>query len=285
MSKYAIFWFVLGLIISCTNDILSKFLGSDLHPTQVIFWRFFFSILTIIPIALTKGIRILQTHSLKIHVIRGGVLAIAIFLWNYGIQMVPIATVTVMSFSVPIFTLALAPIMLREAVNWQLWLVTLIGFSGVITIFTPTIHDFNLASLLFIVASILFAYLDIINRKLLISGEKSITMIIYSALFSIAFSLYPAINYWQTPNMLQLTLLAILGLGSNFILYCLLRAFQYANASSLAPLRYLELLLSLLAGYFIFHETPPFHTYIGASIIIISSFIVTQFGSLSYAKK
>ena len=285
MSKYAIFWFVLGLLISCTNDVLSKFLGGGLHATQVIFWRFCFSMISLLPFLVVKGVSILSTNHMKFHVVRGGLLAIAIFLWNYGIKMVPIATVTVMSFSVPIFTLALAPIMLRENVTWQLWLVTLVGFLGVIMIFSPHISELNSAAALFIIASALFASLDIINRKLLLAGESSSTMLVYSAIFSTAFAFYPATTYWQSPSIIELCLLAVLGFGSNAILYCLLRSFQYATASSLAPHRYLELVFSLSAGYAIFHEIPPYHTYIGAVIIIMSSFIVTQFGPISYAKK
>ncbi len=283
VSSYAVFWFILSLLISCTNDILSKFLANDLHASQVIFWRFFFGTISILPFIICSTV--LKTKYLKIHILRGGLLAIAIFLWNFGIQMVPISTITVMNFTIPMFTLCLAPIILKEKVSWQLWLITLIGFAGVITVFSPNLKEINGAIFIFVIASVLFAFLDILNRKLLLQKEKSMTMIFYSALFSTAFAFYPATNYWQSPDIIQLGLLAVLGIGSNLILYCLLKAFSYAKASSLAPLRYLELVFSLIAGYVLFHETPSYHTYIGTIIIVISSFIVTNFGLISYVKK
>ena len=78
--------------------------------------------------------------------------------------------------------------------------------------------------------------------------------------------------------------LMVLGVGSNLILFCLLKAFYLVKVSSVAPFRYLELLISIALGYLVFSELPPIHTYIGALIIIPSSLYIVLQGQKSEAK-
>ena len=70
----------------------------------------------------------------------------------------------------------------------------------------------------------------------------------------------------------------ILGIGSNFILFCILKAFNTVKASVLAPLRYLELIFSMLLGYLVFNDIPNYNMLIGALIIIPTSlYVVIKF--------
>jgi S-adenosylmethionine uptake transporter len=122
----------------------------------------------------------------------------------------------------------------------------------------------------------LFASLDIINKKYVIK-ESMLSMLFYSSLVTTFLALFPIYMSEQTlrmPIAVDLVYIMILGVGSNFILFCLLKAFQLVKASSVAPFRYLELIFSILFGYIIFNELPSYNAYIGASIIIPCSFYI-----------
>jgi drug/metabolite transporter (DMT)-like permease len=55
----------------------------------------------------------------------------------------PIAVVTTLNFTIPLFTLVLARIFLKEAVDATRWIGTLVGFAGVMVVVQPGAAAFN----------------------------------------------------------------------------------------------------------------------------------------------
>jgi S-adenosylmethionine uptake transporter len=268
-------WFILSLIVSNINDILTKYLGNRLNPMEVVFFRCAFGVLTLLPFMLRQGPAAFKTTRLHMHLARGILLFLAISMWCYGLAVVPVSTGTIISFTVPLFVLLMAPSFLNEKVEWSLWTATIIGFIGVIIVINPTDISFNPMVLLMLLSSLFFASLDIINKKF-VAKESMLSMLFYSALVTTTLSLYPVSHVWQTPTSNEVVWLLLLGAGSNLILYCLLKAFSATAASSLAPYRYLELLLSILMGYLVFGDMPRIATIIGAAIVIPSTLFVAH---------
>lgn len=80
----AAFWMVLIALISVSNDVIAKFLGSNLHPFQISFLRFAASLAVLLPILFAKiatdGPRVLKTQMPALHFWRGfwGTAAVAL---------------------------------------------------------------------------------------------------------------------------------------------------------------------------------------------------------------
>lgn len=274
LSNYtqAIGWFTLSLVVSCVNDTLMKYLGGLMNPWQVTFFRCFFSVATLLPIMLYQGKTAFFSGSLWLHMARGGLLFLSISLWGHGIREASITTATIMSFTVPIFVLLLAPVVLKERVAWPLWAATLLSFGGIFLVLQPGYNNLQ-SSVLFLLSAALFGLLDVINKKY-IHRESILCMLFYSTLVAATLLLGPAWHVGVLPTSRELAWLLCLGIGNNLLLYCLLRAFRLTSISSLAPLRYLELLFSMGVGYFFFQETPSQHDYLGAVIIILCTLFI-----------
>ncbi len=269
-----IFWFICSLLIGCGNDILTKYISYTIDPWEITFFRCALGTLFLLPIMLYKGFSSFKTQRISLHILRGLLLFIAMGCWSIGIKHSPLTIATIMSFTVPIFLLLFAPIFLKEKVTWQMWLATLFGFIGIIVaVQKPGIWSFNLYSLCFVMGAMLFAGLDIINKKF-VNQEPLMCMLFYSSLASSLLTFFPALCVWQWPTAKFLLLLILLGIGGNLILYCLLKAFFLVKASFLAPFRYLEFIFSILASYFIFYEIPGLNSYISAIIIIPTAFFI-----------
>jgi S-adenosylmethionine uptake transporter len=172
-----------------------------------------------------------------------------------------------MSFSVPLFVLLLAPMILQEHVGWPIWMATLGGLMGICVILLPDLQALDQGAWFFLLAAILFAFLDVLNKKY-ITQEPMLNMLFYAHVVAMFLAAFPAASNWQAPTSREIGWLMCLGIGGNLILYCLLRAFSLASASSLAPFRYLELLISIQASHLFFHELPTTYSYAGAAIII-----------------
>ncbi|MCC8467273.1 MAG: DMT family transporter [Rickettsia endosymbiont of Eriopis connexa] len=266
-------WFLLSLVSSSANDVISKYLGTRLHSFEVAFFRFFCSSIVLLPFVFYYGNNTLKTSRPFVHILRGLLLFFGMTSWTYGLTIVPVTTATVVSFSIPLFTLILAVFFLNENIIWQRWVVTVVGFIGLVVTLKPHAEDFNPEILYFVLAAISFAMLDIINKKFVIK-ESMISMLFYSAIVTAIVSLPVALQYWLTPSSFELALLFVLGSSGSLILFFLLKAFSMVDATATAPYRYLELVISAIAAYFIFNEFPDKSTLHGAVIIIPATLFI-----------
>lgn len=286
LSKYfvGVAWFLLSLCCSVINDSISKYTGNDLHSFQVSFFRFFFSALTLIPFIFFYGSNTLKSSRPFVHVMRGVILFFGITAWTYGLTVAPIASATIISFTIPLFTLILAYFFLKENIIWQRWLATFAGFAGIAIVLGVGDDEFTLGSTIFILSAIGFASLDIINKKFIIQ-ETMISMLFYSAIVTAILSFIPALFYWKTPSLHQLFLFFILGASANLILFFILKAFHILDATAVAPYRYLELLLSSFVGVTLFNEAPTKSMLYGALIIIPATLFIVYSENKSKSSK
>lgn len=266
-------WFIVSLLISNANDVVAKHLGSNLHPLQITFMRFLFGSLVLVPFMVYYGKASFATSRLGLHALRGLLLLGGIALWCYGLTLVPITVVTVLNFTIPLFTLVLAIFFLHERIGWSRWVATIGGFAGVLIVLEPQNASFQPQALLLLLAAGMFAMLDVVNKKY-VAQETMLSMLFYVALATMLFGAIPAFFVWHTMTVQQVILLFFLGCGANLILYCLLKAFACADVSALAPFRYVELVFSALSGYFLFSEIPSQYTWFGAAVIIPCTFFV-----------
>jgi len=273
-------WFVLSLFSSAINDIIQKYVGSDLGSMQVTFLRFFFSTLTLVPFIFYFGVKTIKTNHPYIQISRGILLFIGMASWIFGLNLVPVSTATVVSFSVPLFVLVLAVFFLDEQIIWQRWVATIIGFIGIFITLHPGSKGFNYDVLIFVLAAMAFASLDIINKKFVVK-ESMICMLFYSALITALLALPFAIMEWKTPSLFQFALLFLLGCSANLILFFLLKAFSLVDATAVAPYRYFELAVSGFVAYIALGEIPDMNALYGVALLIPT----TLFVALAEVKK
>jgi len=60
-------------------------------------------------------------------------------------------------------------------------------------------------------------------------------------------------------------------------LYCILKATNATEISSIAPYKYLELIFSIIMGYILFGEIIKWSTLLGAGLIIPSSILIAYY--------
>lgn len=271
-------WFFMHQIIGVANDVIMKAAGQTLSVAQVVFLRFFFATLTMLPVMLISGKDSFKTDRLPLHFARSALLAMGIFLYAKGLTVAPIAVVTTLNFTIPLFTLVLARFVLKEKVDVNRWIGTVVGFLGVCVVLKPTggaagLGSFNMSWLLILAAATMFSSLDVLN-KVFVGRESFWAMIFYTALFTtLIFSPF-AFMGWVAPTMTQYGALAALGAGANALLYCLLKSFSMVDASALAPFRYTELILSAGVGWVLFKEAISMNTILGAMVIVPSTLYV-----------
>jgi S-adenosylmethionine uptake transporter len=263
------------MLISCSNDIFVKLIGKRLNSLEIIFFRFFFSLVTLLPFVFRLRIKVFETANLKFNFARGILGVISFYLYTYALIQISLVEMVTIMWTIPLFIVVLSVPFLQEKVTLARWMATILGFIGLVLL-TCIDSGFTVLSLKWIylvpcASALLFAIQDIIIKKMIITRENNVTMLLYFAIVASALTLVPAMMVWQTPSTRELFLLMLLGLFANLMQYFLMKAYDAADLSALAPYRYLEFFIAGMMAYLIFAETPGMNVAIGAIILTIST--------------
>lgn len=265
------FWACMTALVSVLNDVITRFIGTRLDSFEIGFFRYLFSMLTVLPFMFRGGLSTFKTKNPKMHFWRAAIGVIAIALYIYAIIHMPLTEVISLSFTQPLLFLPLAVLFLGEKAGLNRWVATSVGFGGMIVLLKPGGEAFQYIAFIPVASAFCFAVLDILAKKMVVVQERTVTMLFYFALGTTLVGFVPALFVWKMPTLNELFWLVLLGAGANLIQVCLFQAFRLAEAASLAPFRYVELIYASIFGYIFFQQVPMLTTYIGAAIILGST--------------
>jgi S-adenosylmethionine uptake transporter len=287
-------WFIGSLVVCETNDVITKFLGGTLSPLHVIFGRFFFSTLTLLPFMLGR-VENFRSRYWGANCLRGLILFMGMFIWCYGLDASQLSIACLINFTTPMFTLLLAAIILKEKIGRPRIIATIIGFLGVAVVLNPRTASFPIAAAaLFLVSAAFFAVLDVLN-KILVTRENTLASLFYTGFFTMLFSAAAVVivHCWGregapfvfgefisglfSVEISHILLLILLGIGANLLMFCILKSFSHVDISATAPFRYIELILASTFGYLFFGEKIVINAIFGAMIIVPSVIYLARY--------
>jgi drug/metabolite transporter (DMT)-like permease len=265
-----------ALMLFVLMDTLFKLL-SGFHAGQLAWARFTFSALAVvIALRVTAGRLPWRTRAPGLQVLRSLLLLGCTLSFAEALAHIPIADATAVGFASPIITVALAALLLREAVGWRRWLGVVVGLVGVMIAVRPpflTGQPLHWAYLLPLATAIMFAFYQIITRRLAQVDDPRVTILHTSLLGTlIGFAMLPFV--YIPPMPLEWAGLVAIGLLGAFSHGLLVLAHQRAPASLLAPLSYTQLIWAGLAGILLFSDWPDAITLLGAAIIAAGGFLI-----------
>ena len=188
--------------------------------------------------------------------------------------MSPIADALAIFFVQPLIVTVLSAFVLREAVGPRRWIAVAVGFIGTLIIIRPGIAELNPGSWLELAAGVTLAFYFVMTRA--ISGQAPAivttfqTNIVGATLLSLVVPLI-----WLPPTPAQWAMFLALGAVANFGHFLVVRAYDYAEASLLAPLAYTEMIMATIVGWYVFGDFPDMWTFIGVGILIACAIYIS----------
>ncbi|EEA92434.1 DMT family transporter [Pseudovibrio sp. JE062] len=279
-----------GLLILSSTDGVVKYLSEFFSPLTVAFFRFAVQlaiILAIAPFQKRSWRSLLQETTLPLFC-RGLLLAVGSVFIVFGLKYLPLTDATAIFFVQPVILVVLSAVFLKEKVGAKRWLAVLIGFTGVLVIMRPGTGVFQPASLLILAAAFTFACYLMLTRKL--SGQASQLAIQFATGFAGSLFILPIIFYaWLTgfggdlviadqkaDFTLPTIFLLCLGGTGLFAHVLLVKAFERAPASVLAPINYVEIISATTIGYLVFNEIPDKFVWVGVGMLVCSGLILAN---------
>lgn len=278
-------WMLVTTVLFVGVTGIVRHLGSDMSAPQAAFIRYAFGILLMIPFLLRIKARQLITPRMGYHALRGLVHGIGVMLWFFAMARIPIAEVTALSYTTPIFVTIGAAIFLGERFRARRMIAVLIGLVGTLVIVRPGFATVELGTLAQLASAPLFAVSMLVSKKLT-ETEESTTIVALMAVF-VTLTLLPfAIASWRTPTLEELAWLFATASLATAGHYTLTRAYQAAEITMTQPISFLQLVWAALLGYYVFAETPDIWTTAGALIIVASAtYIAHREAQLSRQRK
>lgn len=264
-----------GFLFSILNTIV-RAIAMQMDPFEVQFLRYLLGLLVMLPWVFKAGPRNYWPTDVKGQFWRGGVHTIGMVLWFIALPKIPLADMTAISFTGPIFIMIGASWFLGEPMRRDRWIAALIGFAGVVVVVAPKMSGSGGGYHLVMLASAPLFAASFLITKALTRYEKATVIVFWQALTVSLFSLPLALLNWQEPNLLQWIGFLIAGILGSVGHYCWTRAFHVADISSTQSLRFLDLVWTSALGWLIFSDIPSQSTWIGAVVILAATIWIAR---------
>lgn len=268
-------WMVMGglSLVIMAADI--RYLVPKFSILELIFLRSVISLCLILPWALKGGAGVLRTRRLGLHVFRNAIHYLGNLGWFLGVILVPLADVAALQFTIPLFVVVMAALILRENIGPHRWWATAIGFTGMLVIVRPGYIPIGTGALALLMSSMFYASSQTAT-KILSRTDSPNLVLFYMTVIFVPISFVPALFGWVTPGLDDVVPLLVLGITGFTAHFCMIRAFAAADASFVVPFDFLRLPMSAVIGFLLFQERPDMWTWIGASIIFASAYYNTR---------
>ncbi len=274
----AISWLLLSVFASSVMTIAVRVMSFDLDPRMIVLLRFGITALLLLgAIAALSHLRAKLSFSRpKLHVVRGLCMAVSTHLGFYAISNIELVTVTVLFFMVPIFATALSGFLNGEHAGPRRLAAIAASFIGVLLILKPGYQPLNFAVFAALLSSVLFAFALVMSRRLA-AADGSFSVLCSSVAFTTLLSIPLAAPVWQLPQTGTVWIVVAVLVGTGLLrLIADIQAYKLGEASVLAPITYLRLILIGAAAYVMFDEVPDGLAVLGTVIIVSAALYIAR---------
>jgi drug/metabolite transporter (DMT)-like permease len=266
-----------SVVVFAGMTICVKFLGQDIPIGQTIFVRGLISAFVLALIAWRAGgLHLLKTRNWHAHALRSLSGTVSMFCLFAAVTMIPLADVTAITFTSPMFLTVLAMVFLGERIHRFRWTALGFGFLGVLIMIGPHVSFVKGTSLgaLNALGAAMFSAIAMTFLRRMSVGEHAITITFYFSLTFTFCAALTAIQGWPVPTPTQWLFIVLAGLFGVFGQLLLSYSYRYAEASTIAPLDYTSLIMAVILGYAFFEEIPTPSVWIGAPLVVGAGLII-----------
>ncbi len=258
-----------------TMAVLIRIASRHVHPFEIAFLRSFFGALAALPLLLRGGLRTLYTDRFMFYVLRCAIGAVSMLAGFWAIAHLPLAQAIALSYSSPLFVTIGAVLFLGEVVRMRRWSAVIAGFLGVLVIVRPGSDGFTMASLVALFAAACSGAVTI-SIKFLSRSDPVDTIVLLTTWLWVPLTLPAALTVWQWPAASLWPLLIVIGVLGTAGQLTWTHALRRAEASTLAPFSYLQLVFVAVFAWLLFDETPDGFTALGSAIVIGASLYIAR---------
>jgi drug/metabolite transporter (DMT)-like permease len=264
-------WASLAGLLFVLLNTMARYLTQQFDPFQSQFLRYLCGLAVMLPFVMRAGLAAYKPKDVKGQFLRGAVHALGLGLWFVALPHIPLADMTAIGFTTPIFIMLGAYFVFKEPMRWERWLAASIGFAGVLLVVGPGLSGAGgLFNLVMLASSPVFAASFLITKRLT-RYETASVIVLWQALTVTLLSLPLALMNWKMPGFWQWGGYLVCGALGSSAHYCLTRSYGVADISATQSMKFLELIWATFMGWLVFSDYPSQTTLIGGLVILAST--------------
>ncbi len=274
-AQLGVVFMVFAMLLIPVVDATAKWLSTTHSPWLLGWVRYTVASVFVLPIAArVHGRAIFPKRGVIIHGLRTACLVIAMTFYFLAIARVPLSTAVTAYFVGPILAVGLAILLLGEQLTTTKVASLTLGFLGTIVVLQPGVQVDG-GMLLALGAGLFFALYLVATRNAS-RCDPPLATLAFQCVFGAMLLTPQALLNWSTPDLAALGLFIIMGLFSALSHLLTISAFSRADASTLAPLVYVEMISAIGLGWLIFGEIPTATVLIGGGMIALAGLLLIR---------
>lgn len=267
---------LVGAAVGVGDGIVVKLLGQEVHPFEIVFFRNLFSMLTLMLLLRGSDWSLRAGGLWPLHIARASLKLLALAASFVAISRLPLATVTAIAFTAPIFTVLGALLFLREAARIPRLIALALSFVGVLIVARPVGADQLDWGLFAALGSAIALAAVMLLLKVSSERESGKRVVWLNLAFSVPVSLLICLPFWTTPSPTALAIMAVQGIGGLAAQMAITRAMRLGEASMLVVVDFVRLPLAAGVGVLLFSESISPALLVGGALILAALLLVAS---------
>ena len=257
---------VTTVLFVCVTGIV-RYLGSDIPAVEAAFIRYAIGLVMVLPAFRPLLGNWPDGQMMRRFALRGLVHGVAVMLWFYAMARIPIAEVTALGYTAPIFVTLGAAFFFGEKLHLRRIMAVITGFIGAMIIIRPGFHEISSGQLAQLTAAPLFACSFLLAKGL--TRDFGSGLIVAMLSLGCTVTLLPgALMQWREPSLHEVAWLGLTAAFATTGHYTLTRAFKTAPLTVTQPVGFLQLVWATLLGIAAFGEPIDPYVIAGGGIVV-----------------
>lgn len=266
---------IVALFMFTMMGICIRLSAAHLPVIEVVFFRNFLAVLILLPLVARVGFSTLRMKRPKLFFLRAAINSVGMFCGFTALTLIPLAQMTALSFTTPLFVTMGAVLFLGEVIRARRIAAICVGFLGTLIILQPGVVDVTFGSLLALVHALTIAIASLIV-KVLTRNDSQHAIVAWMVVMQTPLALIPSFWVWQWPELFTWGFLWGMALSGTIAHLCFTRAFSLVDITALQPLEFIKLPFAVILAWIIFAEWPGVWTFVGGAVIFASTVYVTR---------
>lgn len=266
-------WLMVATVFTfAVQDGFSRLLAGNYNTLMVVMIRYWVFAAFVLVAALRRpeGLRLaVRSRRLPTHLLRAVLLVAEICSMVLAYTLIGLINSHAVFAVSPLIVVALSGPLLGERISWRRWGAVALGCLGVLIILNPGAGVFAWPALLPLASAVMFALYSVLTR-LTTRDEPSFAAFFWPPLIGTLLMTPIGLVYWQAATPRDWLFLLIYGLLSVLSNWLMQKTYETAEASSVQPFAYLQIVFVALIGLTFFGESLAPQVVVGAAVVILA---------------
>jgi len=266
---------LVALFCFTTMGICIRLSSAFVPVIEIVFFRNILAVLIMAPVLIRQGASSIRMKRPKLFFGRACINFIGMLSGFTAVTLIPLAEMTALSFTGPIFVTIGAALFLGEVIRIRRIMAIAVGFVGALIILRPGLVEVSFGAMLALISALSIAAASLVVKKMT-QTEKASSIVFWMVMMQAPLALVPAIFVWEWPTVeawIYLWGMALSGTAAHILFT---RAVGLVEITSLQPLEFAKLPFAVVLAWLVFSEWPDIWIWIGGSVIFASTVYITR---------